>query len=146
MLLFLQAFQVGILWLHDWIPLGRLNDVRAVRAADGTMRLMLTTVVQSVPFTLCLFFTARCGLGPVPLSLRQDLLLCYGILLTGEVRAWWWPYLVQANPFRAARYQRLFGRTHAFLPHRHGIVPNTLHVVLHAATAATCAILLAGMV
>ena len=38
---------------------------------------------------------------------------------------------------RAARYRALFGGTHAFLPGRNGIVPNTLHVALHAATLAT---------
>lgn len=146
MLIFLQAFQVGVLWLHDWIPLGRLNDVRAVRAVDGAARLVLTTMVQSLPFTFCLFSTARYGLAPLPLWFRQDLLLCYGILLMGEIRAWWWPYLVQANPSRAARYRLLFGRTHAFLPQRHGMVPNTLHVALHTSTAATCAILFASMV
>jgi hypothetical protein len=35
---------------------------------------------------------------------------------------------------RAARYQAKFGRTHAFLPARDGIRPNTLHVILHVAT------------
>jgi hypothetical protein len=28
----LQVFQVLFLWLHDWIPLGQLNDVAAVRS------------------------------------------------------------------------------------------------------------------
>lgn len=31
LLLALQALQVAFLWLHDWIPLGRLNDVAAAR-------------------------------------------------------------------------------------------------------------------
>jgi hypothetical protein len=30
----LQVLQVLFLWLHDWIPLGRLNDVAAVRSQD----------------------------------------------------------------------------------------------------------------
>jgi hypothetical protein len=30
-LLALQAFQVLFLWVHDWIPLGRLNDVAAIQ-------------------------------------------------------------------------------------------------------------------
>jgi hypothetical protein len=30
-LLVLQVFQVLFLWFHDWIPLGRLNDVTSVR-------------------------------------------------------------------------------------------------------------------
>jgi hypothetical protein len=28
----------------------------------------------------------------------------------------------------------MFGATHAFLPERNGIRPNTLHVILHVAT------------
>jgi hypothetical protein len=33
-LLALQVFQVLFLLVHDWIPLGRLNDVAAVRSQD----------------------------------------------------------------------------------------------------------------
>ena len=59
----------------------------------------------------------------------------------GELTAWWIPYLTRPQPARAARYRLMFGRTHAFLPERHGIVPNTLHCLLHLATVATLAIL-----
>ena len=31
LLLLLQALQAAFLWLHDWIPLGRLNDIAAMR-------------------------------------------------------------------------------------------------------------------
>ena len=31
----LQVFQVLFLWVHDWISLGRLNDVAAVRSQDN---------------------------------------------------------------------------------------------------------------
>jgi hypothetical protein len=33
-LLVLQALQVAFLWTHDWLPLGKLNDVRALRSQD----------------------------------------------------------------------------------------------------------------
>jgi hypothetical protein len=39
-LLALQVFQVLFLWVHDWIPLGRLNDVAAVRSQDTRRRLV----------------------------------------------------------------------------------------------------------
>jgi hypothetical protein len=42
-LLVLQALQVVILWVHDWIPLGRLNDISAVRSQDTTQRLVVIT-------------------------------------------------------------------------------------------------------
>ena len=35
----LQVLQVVFLWIHDWIPLGRLNDVIAVRSQDTLGRL-----------------------------------------------------------------------------------------------------------
>jgi len=35
----------------------------------------------------------------------------------------------------------MFAATHAFLPERNGIRPNTLHVILHLATLATLLVL-----
>jgi hypothetical protein len=68
--------------------------------------------------------------------------ISYGLLLVGELNAWWLPYLVKpADPERVARYRAMFGNTHAFLPERNGIVPNTLHCILHAATVATLVVL-----
>ena len=48
-LIVLQGFQVLFLWLHDWVPLGRLNDVKAVRSQDTAFRLVVVTLIQSVP-------------------------------------------------------------------------------------------------
>ena len=42
-LLALQLFHVLFLSLHDWVPLGNLNDLKAVRAANG--RLLANTVI-----------------------------------------------------------------------------------------------------
>ena len=44
LLIVMQAPQVAILWVHDWVPLGNLNDVDAVLAADSTMRLGRVTL------------------------------------------------------------------------------------------------------
>jgi hypothetical protein len=52
-----QFFQVLFLWLHDWIPLGRLNDVSAVRSQDTMMCLVVVTLIQSVAFTIGLLFS-----------------------------------------------------------------------------------------
>jgi hypothetical protein len=35
----------------------------------------------------------------------------------------------------------MFGTTHAFLPERNGIRPNTLHIILHMATLITLVLL-----
>jgi hypothetical protein len=47
-LLALQVFQVLFLWAHDWIPLGRLNDIAAVRSQDTRRRLVTVTLIQSM--------------------------------------------------------------------------------------------------
>jgi hypothetical protein len=142
-LLVLQAFQVLFLWLHDWIPLGRLNDVTAVRSRETLLRLVAVTLVQSVPFTFGLLFSLLRFGRPYPHWLYMWLWISYGLIFVGQIRAWWIPYLIHSEPERAARYRTMFGNTHHFLPIRNGLVPNTAHVMLHLATAATLFILLA---
>ncbi len=132
----LQAFQVVILWTHDWLPLGRLNDVGAVRAADSTARLVRITVVQSLPFTLLLAWSAS-RVGHPWHALWAWLFGAHAALFAGELKAWWIPYAVGTNAARTQRAREIFGGTHAFLPERHGIRPNTLHATLHAATLGT---------
>ena len=141
LLVLVQALQVLFLWTHDWIPLGRLNDVAAVRRADSTARLVTITIVQSLPFTVLLALSVAHLGEPRPHGLTLALWIAYSVLLAGELRGWWWPYLVQPEPVRAARYQAMFGRTHAFLPVRNGLVPNTAHVALHACTVLTLILL-----
>ena len=135
LLIVVQALLVAFLWTHDWIPLGRLNDVAAVRAADTTARLVTITLLQSLPFTVLLALSAARLAGARIPGLTTALWIAYSILLAGELRGWWWPYLVRPEPARAARYRAMFGRTHAFLPVRNGFAPNTAHVMLHTCTA-----------
>jgi hypothetical protein len=141
LLVVLQAVQVAFLWLHDWIPLGVLNDVAAVRKADSMPRLIKITFIQGVPWTIGLFFTLRHLTTPFPDWLWWWLWISYGLLFFGELRAWWVPYWLRPEPQRAERYRLMFGNTHAFLPERNGIRPNTLHILLHACTAATLVLL-----
>jgi hypothetical protein len=141
-LLALQAFQVVFLWIHDWVPLGRLNDVRAVRSLDSTQRLVVVTLIQSVPWSIGLCWSIASWNRPYSVGLYDWLTIGYGLLLLGQLRAWWIPYLLHPEPERAKRYRIMFGNTHSFLPVRNGMVPNTAHISLHLATAATLAILL----
>ena len=138
LLIALQIVQVAILWLHDWVPLPPLNDVAAVQAADSRARLVRVTLVQSLPFTVGLIGSfAAAAQGHSLAWLQPWLWISYGLLFAGELRAWWLPYLVRSEPARADRYRAMFGATHAFLPEHFGITPNTLHCVLHSATALT---------
>jgi hypothetical protein len=142
-LLVLQALQVVFLWIHDWIPLGRLNDVVAVRSQDTLGRLVTVTIIQSLPWTVGLYFSAVYFEISYPRWLHSWLWISYSVLLVGQIRAWWVPYLFRADPQRAARYRIMFGNTHAFLPVRNGLVPNTAHIMLHACTVATLLVLFA---
>ena len=49
-----QAVVVAFLALHDWVPLGKLNNLNGLRAVDTTKRLMLTTAMSTLPFAAVL--------------------------------------------------------------------------------------------
>jgi hypothetical protein len=133
----LQCFQVLFLCLHDWIPLGTLNDVKAVRAANSGGKLLLGTLVSVVPFAFGLAASAYYLRGNYPHWLLWYLGVSCALLFLGELQAWWIPCFLRPDPVRVARYQTMFGNTHAFLPARNGIRPNTLHVTLHIVTLTT---------
>jgi hypothetical protein len=40
----LQSFHVLFLLLHDWVPLGRLNDLKSVRAVHSRPQLIAGTL------------------------------------------------------------------------------------------------------
>lgn len=136
-LLALQSFQVLHLWLHDWLPLCTLNNPAAIRRQDPPRKLVLTTIIQAVPYTIGLYGSARSFSHPYPGWVVNWLWISYTLLFAGEIRAWWQPYLFGGDPARIARYQTMFGGTHTLLPMRHGFSPNTLHLLLHLTLAAT---------
>ena len=103
--------------------------------------MILVTLIQSLPWTVGLLLSLREFGRPWPHSLTSWLWISYLVLFLGQLRAWWVPYLLKPEPVRAERYRRMFGNTHAFLPERNGMVPNTAHVSLHIATLATLAVL-----
>jgi hypothetical protein len=142
-LLGLQCFHVLFLTLHDWIPLGSLNDVKAVRMANPIHKLVGGTLISFTPFAIGLYSSAVHFGGTYPSWLVWWLWITYSLLFIGELEAWWVPYLFRSQPMRAARYQSMFGATHAFLPERNGIRPNTLHVILHLTTLTTLFVLAA---
>ena len=141
-LVVLQSLQVVFLWLHDWLPLGSLNDIRAVREQDTFRRLVVVTLVQSLPFTVILALSALYFGQRYPQWLITSIWVAYAVLLAGQLRAWWVPYLLRAEPERASRYRAMFSKTHSFLPMRNGLVPNTAHIFLHICTAVTLLVLL----
>ena len=132
----LQAFVAAFLLFHDWIPLGSLNNLKAVRREDSLSGRVFVTLLPGLPSAIGFYCSAKHFAGPYPMWLEILLWVTYGALLWGLLRAWWIPYLFRPDPQRAARYHIIFAGTHAFLPRRNGIVPNTLHVLFHFATVA----------
>jgi hypothetical protein len=51
-LLTLQRFHVLFLALYDWIPLGTLNDVKAVRAANPAPKMVAAALITVIPFAI----------------------------------------------------------------------------------------------
>jgi hypothetical protein len=137
----LQTFIVLFLTLHDWIPLGTLNNLAGVHAADSRAKLFTTTLISAAPYAFGLAASIFYFHKPYPDWLFWWLWISYPLLFLGQLRAWWIPYLLQPDPARAARYQQMFGATHALLPERNGIRPNTLHILLHVSTAALLIVL-----
>jgi hypothetical protein len=133
----LQCFHVLFLALHDWIPLGTLNNLNGVRATNSRHKLITGTLISLIPFAIGLVASAVYFGKVYPEWLSWWLWISYGLLFFGELKAWWIPYFFRSEPERAARYNAMFDGTHSFLPVRNGIRVNTLHVILHIATIIT---------
>lgn len=140
-LIALQCFQVLFLALHDWVPLGRWNNIAAARSENPGGRLLWTTIISTAPYLIGLVFSIRDFGHAYPNWLMMWLWISYVLLFLGALRAWWIPYLVVPDPARAARYRVMFANTASFLPERNGITPNALHVVFHVSVLATLVLL-----
>jgi hypothetical protein len=127
-----QCFVVLFIGFHDWIPLGRLNNLAGIRAVDSLAKRVLVTVLSVLPFAVGLAGSIAHASTGFPEWLTWYLWITYGLGLYGLLRSWYIPYLLIPDPDRAARYQQRFDQTHAFLPARNGIRPDTLHVGFHA--------------
>jgi hypothetical protein len=137
LLIALQIFQLLFLLLHDWVQLGSLNNVSAFQKSTTLPQKVASLLIPSIPVMIGLGFTLLANTRGPSLSFRIIFSAVYGFLLLGELEAWWIPYAFGTSAERVALYRTLFAGTHSFLPSRHGITPNTLHVALHAATVAT---------
>ncbi len=61
----LQCFHVIFLALHDCVPLGKLNDVKGVRAANPGRKLLAATLISVTPFAIGLAASAIYYFGKV---------------------------------------------------------------------------------
>jgi hypothetical protein len=134
-LIALQCFVVAFVGLHNWIPLGSLNDLKAVRAEFPGSKLFFTTLTNFIPAA----FGLACSVyfyRAFPGWLIWYLWIFYLLACGGSAYAWWIPYFSGVGTKRVEREQALYGKTHSFLPMRHGVRPNTLHVIFDLATLA----------
>ena len=136
-----QAVAVIFLALHDWVPLGKLNNIAGLRAVDSTSKLLLATTVSTLPFAAVLVASALYASVHYPSWLLWWLWGTYLACAYGIIRAWWIPYLGTLDPDRAQRYRIRFAGTHGFLPLRNGIRPDTLHFAFHSLVFAILVIL-----
>ncbi len=140
-LLALECFVVLFVSLHNWIPLGRLNDVKGVRAEFPGSKLVVTTLINFTPFAVGLAGTVYYFRRAFPGWLLWWLWISYGLAVYGSLKAWWIPYVFRRDPALVERYRVMHGSTHAFLPEHNGIRPNTLHVIFDVVTVAILIVL-----
>jgi len=137
----LQCFVVLFVALHNWIPMGRLNDVKGAHAAFPGSKLFITTLINFTPVSIGLAASVFYFGRRYPGWLFWLLWITYGLACYGSLKAWWIPYLFRADPELAARYRVMYGTTHSFLPERNGIRPNTLHMTFDVVTVALLIVL-----
>jgi hypothetical protein len=137
----LQIIVVIFLTFHDWVPLGKLNNLGGLRAVDTLPKMVLTTAVSTLPFAAVLIASTMLASVEYPYWLLWWLWGTYLVCAYGILRAWWIPYLGTPDPERAKRYRIRFAGTLSFLPERNGIRPDALHVVFHCLVVAILIVL-----
>src|ERR1700678_2809757 len=140
-LIVLQCFVVAFVALHNWIPLGPLNDLKAVRAEFPTGKLIITTLSNLTPAAIGLAGSIFYFKSGFPEWLVWYLCIFYLLACCGSLWAWWIPYFFGAGKKRLARDLALYGNTHSFLPERNGVPPNTLHAIFDVVTVAILIVL-----
>jgi hypothetical protein len=135
-LLVLQCFVVLFVSLHNWIPLGALNNLKGVRIAFPTGKLLATTLLNLTPVAVGLAATAFYFRKPHPGWVFWWLWITYGLACYSSFKAWWFPYLVRADPALVVRYKIMYSGTHSLLPEHNGMRPDTLHILFDLVTIA----------
>jgi hypothetical protein len=140
----LLAFHFLFLSLHDWIPLGRLNDLPALRSQRSFTARIIASLLMGAFSGLALYLNWT--QSPLPShSTRLYTLILYVIFTAGLIRAWWLPYCfgVGLSDKFIAEYKVMFSNTYSFLPVRNGITVNALHILFHV--TAVLALVLAAI-
>ena len=127
--------QLLLFLLHDTVPLGRWNNLTALRAAVPLRRRIIGTLMNTAIGLLALYFFHMSSMHHSQMALTW-LIVLQAFMVYGEVRWWWYPYFAGASPVLVARLRPNWEGTLTFLPERNGIRPNALHCVMHTMTLA----------
>jgi len=86
-LIALQLFVVAFIALHDWVPLGRLNNLAAVQAADRPGKLFIVTLLSTLPFAVGFAASVFYAGTGFPEWLMWWLWISYGAAVYGMLHA-----------------------------------------------------------
>lgn len=141
-LLGLQGFHVAFLLLHDWIPLGPFNNLKAQSQHLKLWQRVVGPIFSAFLPSIGLYFSIlHSNSLPYPSWLSFYLIGAYAFLFIGEIEAWWATYFWGYKRERGATYQAILSGTVTFLPLRNGVAPNAIHVLLHLGTLVTLVLL-----
>ncbi|MBA4536703.1 hypothetical protein H1Z61_05975 [Bacillus aquiflavi] len=99
--LFLQAFIFIFLILHDWVPLGDLNDVQAVQSVNTTSELLFLTALNSVPFAIAFFLCCYYAGKVYPFLMKLFLIIYFPALLSVSCRHGGFPTFLELQQKRS---------------------------------------------
>ncbi|WP_017187343.1 hypothetical protein [Alkalibacillus haloalkaliphilus] len=118
--------------VQDWVPLGSLNDIQAIREEHSFNELITVTLINITQILILMGLVVTFMGKRYPIWVKIWLIIHPICIFAGVLLDWWIPYLFgYGAEQRVERYNQMFGDTHSFLPVMNGIVPNTLHYLFH---------------
>jgi len=117
--------------VHDWVPLGRLNDLSPENQPPRGTR-VAASVGNIVPvvalFVIAIVWSDR----PLPLGAAIFAVAYIAVFVVLMWLSWYQPYFFGASEQRERDAEREYGGTVQVLPRRGTHVrPNLMHVILH---------------
>ncbi|MBD8070675.1 hypothetical protein [Bacillus sp. PS06] len=126
------SFILLFMIVQDWIPLGSLNDVQAIREEHSFNELVTVTLINVVQIIIIMGLLITFMGKRYPIWIKLWLIIHQVCIFVGVLISWWVPYFLgYGAEQKVERYNQMFGDTHSFLPIMNGIAPNTLHFLFH---------------
>ncbi|SET52833.1 hypothetical protein SAMN05421676_105195 [Salinibacillus kushneri] len=126
------SFILLFMIVQDWVPLGSLNDVQAIREEHSFNELITVTLINVTQILLLMGLVIIFMGKRYPIWTKLWLIIHPLCIFVGVLTSWWIPYFFgYGAEQKVERYNQMFGDTHSFLPIMNGIVPNTLHILYH---------------